>query len=49
MRSMARYVRLHGLRRPAFGAHPGPSDTDQTDTARVTGAALTSGSSSRNG
>jgi hypothetical protein len=49
MRSMARYVRLHGLRRPAFGAYPGPSDTDQTDTARVTGAALTSGSSSRNG
>jgi GT2 family glycosyltransferase len=49
MRSMARYIRLHGVRRPAFGAHLRPSDTDQTDTTGIPGAAFTSGSSSRSG
>ena len=47
VRSMARYVRLHGVRRPAFRAGRRPSDADHTDAARP--APSTSGVSSRRG
>ena len=43
VRSMARYVRLHGVRRPPVGSAREPSDADHAGTA------LTSGSSSRGG
>jgi hypothetical protein len=49
MRSMARYIRLHGLRRPKVGAVHRPSDADNTGTAKAPGATPTSRSSSRSG
>jgi hypothetical protein len=49
MRSMARYIRLHGLGRPKVGAVHRPSDADHTGTAKAPGAPPTSRSSSRSG
>jgi N-acetylglucosaminyl-diphospho-decaprenol L-rhamnosyltransferase len=48
MRSMARYVRLHGVRRPLFvAAGRRYSDADHTDTIEAPGEASTSGPTSR--